>query len=142
MKTSGALPVWWFLQNNVRRVICLVLLFIALSELAALFWKLGDWHHLKALCCYMSRLDAVQVVPLCGDSSCMQLAGPMQFCGIRSWSCMATRSAWPRDADRSAWFCATASHAASRLPCASCEPAWGPITAQQWSIMPECSRAW
>ena len=42
MKTSGALPVWWFLQNNVRRVICLVLLFIALSELE-LRLCIGDW---------------------------------------------------------------------------------------------------
>ena len=42
MKTSGALPIWWFLQNNVRRVICLFLLFIALSELA-LRHCIGSW---------------------------------------------------------------------------------------------------
>ena len=37
--------------------------------------------------------------------------------------------------------CATTSHAASGLPCASCEPAWGPVTAQQWFIMHLCQNA-
>ena len=42
MRAAGALPAWWFLQNNMRRVICLVLLFTALSELELLLFS-ASW---------------------------------------------------------------------------------------------------